>query len=330
MFQRIWHKHYPKQVPVEIDFEKITLPDILTRTAARFADRPAIYYEGMEISYGRLDELVNRMARSLKNMGVKKGERVAVLLPNIPQVIIACQAILRIGAVTAMNNPLYTESELTYQLNDTGAGCLITSDDNLQKALNLRKSTGIKTIITSGFDDLDLQNHHGSQTLPALPSGVYRLMEIIDSASSAPMPNEAKWDAVANIIYTGGTTGVSKGVMLTHANLSCNLQQYSRWMHNTIDGQESWPLVYPIYHSAGYTMHNTSIYAGWKMILVSKPTPEILAKIIKNTKPSLLPGVSTIFVGLLACKEFQELDLSHIKAFMTGGGPPDGAHTKTA
>jgi long-chain acyl-CoA synthetase len=225
------------------------------------------------------------------------------------------------GAVTAMNNPMYTESELTYQLNDTGASLLITTDDNLEKALNLRSRTGIETIITSAPEDYGPHGGKPQQPAPPMPPGVYRMLELIENAPPAPAGSTADWDAVANIIYTGGTTGVSKGVMLTHANLSCNLQQYSCWMHDTTAGEEAWPIVYPIYHSAGYTMHNSSIYTGWKMILVPRPTPETLVRTLKETRPTILGGIATIFVGLLANKDFCEMDLSFIKRFMTGGGP---------
>lgn len=321
MFRRIWHKYYPQEVPAEIDFEKITVPEFLTRSAEKFREHVAIYFDGAEMTYGQLDDLINRFARALLELGVKKGEKVAILLPNVPQVIIACQAVLRIGAITAMNNPLYTESELTYQLNDTGASLLIITDDNIEKALNLRRSTKVRTIITSALDDYAPEGSKTTSPSQPMAPEVFRFQRLITEVAPDPVANEARWEDVANIIYTGGTTGVSKGVMLTHENLSCNLQQYSVWMNDTIDGEESWPLVYPIYHSAGYTMQNRSIYGGWKIILVPKPTPDVMVKIIKETKPSILPGVSTLFVGLLAYREFREMDLSFVKAYMTGGGP---------
>ena len=321
MFSRVWHKHYPKEVPAEIAFEKITMPEILIRSAKKFHDRVAIDFQGAEITYRQLDDLVNRFSRALMELGVQKGDKVAVLLPNVPQVVIACQAILRIGAITAMNNPLYTESELTYQLNDTGACLIIVTDDNLEKALHLCSKTKIKTIITSALDEYAPPAGKAPTPVLSMPPNVFRFQDLMIKAAPDPVSSAARWEDVANIIYTGGTTGVSKGVMLTHANLSCNLQQYTVWMHDTVDGEESWPLVYPVYHSAGYTMHNKSIYTGWKIILVPKPTPELLVAIIKNKRPTILSGVATIFVGLLAFKEFREMDLSFIKAYMTGGGP---------
>ena len=321
MFKRVWHNMYPASVPCEIDFEKITIPEMLARTSEKFSDNTALSYEGRAISYRELNALVNRFAQALLNLGIGKGEKIAVLMPNAPQIVVACQAVLRIGAVTVMNNPLYTETELERQLNDSGATVLIITDETLEKALNLREKTAVRTIITSSLNDYAPTD--GNETPSPAPSApdLYRFLDLIDPVAPEPVANAAQWDDVANIIYTGGTTGVSKGVMLTHANLSCNVQQYSVWMHSTVDGEESWPLVYPIFHSAGYTMQNKSIYTGWKSILVPRPTPEILVDIIASQKPSLLPGVATLFVGLLHFEKFRQLDLSFIKAFMTGGGP---------
>jgi long-chain acyl-CoA synthetase len=321
MLERAWHKMYPANVPFEIDFEKITIPEMLARTSEKFPDNTAISYEGAAINYRELNNLVNRFARALLDLGIGKGEKIAVLMPNAPQIVVTCQAVLRIGAVTVMNNPLYTETELKRQLNDSGASVLIITDDALEKALNLREKTAVRTIITSSMADLGPTDDKGTQLQDLSIPDSYRFLDLIDQYPPEPVANAAQWDDVANIIYTGGTTGVSKGVMLTHANLSCNVQQYSVWMHNTVDGEESWPMVYPIFHSAGYTMQNKSIYTGWKSILVPRPTPEILVDIIAGQKPSLLPGVATLFVGLLNFEKFREMDLSFIKAFMTGGGP---------
>jgi long-chain acyl-CoA synthetase len=321
MLQRPWHKNYPPQVPPEISFEKITIPQMLIRTARKFPDQAAIYYEGNEISYRALENLVNRFARALLDLGVQKGDRIAVLLPNIPQIVVVCQACLRIGAITVMNNPLYTEFELTNQLLDSGASLLVTTLDHMEKVLNLRRKTNIKKIIFTHIKDYA----PGGANFNIIPlpddSDLYWFLALVKRFPHDPVADASEWNQVANIMYTGGTTGVSKGVMQTHENLSCNVQQYSVWLYDTIDGQESWPIIYPIFHSAGYTMQNKSIYTGWKSIFVSTPSPDVISGIIEDTRPTLLPGVSTLFVGLIHHPKFKELDMSSIKAFMTGGGP---------
>ena len=152
-FERIWYKSYPAGVPTEIHFDRISMPEVLTRTAQRFPDVTALIYMGKKISYATLDSLVNRFAKALTAIGVKKGDTVAMLLPNIPQVVIANYATWRIGAVASQNNPLYTERELTYQLDDADASVLITLDLLLPKALKIKPDTKVKHIITCHIND---------------------------------------------------------------------------------------------------------------------------------------------------------------------------------
>src|SRR5512133_2395012 len=152
-FERSWHRSYAPGVPREMDFDKITMPEALTRTAGRFPDRPALVFMGKKISYRELEALVNRFAAALTAIGVKAGDRVAMLLPNMPQFVIANYAALRVGAVTVMNNPLSTEEELAYQLNDSDSTVLITLDLRLPLALALRGKTGIRSIIACHITD---------------------------------------------------------------------------------------------------------------------------------------------------------------------------------
>jgi long-chain acyl-CoA synthetase len=320
-FERVWHKAYAPGVPAEINFEKITMPEVLARTAKKFPDKGAIFYEGRRITYREMDKYVNQVARAMKKLGVNKGDKVAFLLPNIPNTLIGCYGVLRIGAITVMNNPLYTERELEYQLNDTGVTIIITIDEALPKVLSLTNKTKITTIVTCGYNDFLPSTVGEEKASDPLPSNVYRFMEIMNACSDDPVENEPKWDDVANIIFTGGTTGVSKGVMLTHSNLSSNSQQYSVWLQGTVDGEERWLVLYPLFHSAGYMMASKAIYTGWETSFIPKPSPEAITKVIEITRPSFLPGVSTIFVGLLNNEKFQSMDISYIKGYLTGGGP---------
>jgi long-chain acyl-CoA synthetase len=143
-FDRIWHKSYAPGVSPEIEFEKITTAAALIRSAKKFPDHTAFIYMGRRFSYREMDALVNRFANALKDLGVKEGDKVGMLLPNLPQMIIACHATHRLGAVTAMNNPLYTEKEMAHQLKDCDARFLITLDLLLPRALALKGKTGSK------------------------------------------------------------------------------------------------------------------------------------------------------------------------------------------
>jgi long-chain acyl-CoA synthetase len=323
-FERIWHKHYPPGMPVEVEFEPITMPQVLTRTAARFPEKPALVFMGTVITYRELDQLVNRFARALARLGVKKNDKIAIILPNMPQIVIAIYGAFRIGAVNVMNNPLYTEKELTYQLNDSDSIVLITLDALFPMAKKLQETTGAKKVVLCSMADY-LPNPLKPMFPPAeIPAqdGVYRFMDLINAESDTPVAEQAGLEDLGVLIYTGGTTGVSKGVMLNHGNISYNTQQLRTWLKAFRDGEESTLGIFPFFHSAGWTglLHN-SIYAGWSDILVPRPEPDRILDLLEKLKPSILPGVSTIFVALLNNERFQKMDLSFLKVYMTGSAP---------
>jgi len=329
-FERSWHKSYAAGVPREVAFEKITMPEVLTRTAQRFPDRTALIFMGKKITYRELEALVNRFAKALTGLGVKAGDKVAMLLPNMPQLVIANYAAFRIGAIPVLNNPLYTEHELAHQLNDSDASVLIALDLRLPLAVKLKEKTGIRSIIACHITDY--LPFPGNKLLPYIhkdlylkvppEAGMYEFLPLFNQYPDTPVENAARWEEVGALMYTGGTTGVSKGVMMTHANISCNCQQLRASFPDAKDGEESILAVFPFFHSAGWTgMQNMSILAGWTDILVPRPDPQVIIEILKKFKPTLLPGVPTIYIGLLAREEFRKMDLSSVKAFLAGAAP---------
>ena len=170
-FERIWHGRYAPGVPRELDPEKITMPEILTRTAGRFPDRPALIFMGKKLSYRELEAQVNRFARALTAIGVKRGDKVALLLPNMPQFVIANYAALRIGAVAVMSNPLATEEELTDRLNESDSTTLVTLDLLFPRAFALKEKTGIRSIIACHITDY--LPFPGNKLLPYLQKALY-------------------------------------------------------------------------------------------------------------------------------------------------------------
>jgi len=329
-FERIWHKRYPPGVPAELVFDRRTMPEFLTRASERYPSRAAINYMGKLISFQELEGLVNRFAMALMDIGVKKGDKVAMLLPNIPQIVIANFATFRIGGVTAMNNPLYTERELLHQLNDAEAKVLITLDLLFPKVLNVWPETGIETVIVCHINDY--LPFPKKQLFPIVKKQMFRrvetranvheFMDLMNRYPPDPVKNAARWEDLGALLYTGGTTGVSKGAMLTHANLSSNVQQTRQFLPDFIDGAEQGLAIFPFFHSAGFTgVQNMCIYAGWTNILVPRPEPGIIIDLLKKYRPTLVPGVPTIFVGLLNHPKFHTLDLSCIKGFVAGAAP---------
>jgi len=329
-FERIWHKSYAPGVPPAIDPERITMAEALHRTAARFPERTAFYFMGRKISFRELESLVNRFARALAALGVRAGDKVATLLPNIPQHVIANHACYRLGAVTVMNNPLYSERELEYQLNDSDARFLVTLDLLLPRALKLRPTTKIETIIPCHINDYlpfpkkqlypFVKRKMYRKVVPA--PGVHLFLELIGQYPDDPVPIAARWEETAAILYTGGTTGAGKGAMLTHANICGVVQQFRAWFPDLKDGEDSLMGVYPIFHSAGYSVsQNLPIWAGWTSIMIPRPEPGIIIEMLKACRPGFLPGVPTIFVGLLNREVFRKMDLSYIKGFFAGAAP---------
>lgn len=333
---RIWHKAYNPQVPPSIAYENFTLSQALERSARNYPDQVALLMMGRKISYRELNALVNRFAAALQDLGVKKGDKVAILLPNIPQGFIACYAVFRLGAVVVMTNPLYTERELEHQLNDSDSTMAISLDLLIPRILKLKDKTGIKTVIACHIRDY--LPFPAKQLFPLIKKsmhrktgpgeGVYDFLDLIRKYPPGPragdeaLKAEVSFNDIAALLYTGGTTGVSKGVMLTHGNLSTNVQQLRAWTFDAKEGQESLMGIFPIFHSAGFTaVMNHCIYRGMTIILVPKPEPDGVLKMTRKYRPDYFPCVPTLYVGLLNHPEFPKTDFSFIKGCVSGAAP---------
>jgi long-chain acyl-CoA synthetase len=331
MEERIWHKSYPPGVPTSIKYEEVALPEALSRTAARFPEVTALILMGKKISYRELDGLVDRFAASLTRLGVKKGDKVAMVLPNIPQMVIGTYAVWRLGGVVVMNNPLYTERELAHQLNDSGSMMAICMDLLVPRMLSLRKQTGIDKIVSCHIRDY--LPFPLKQLFPFVKKELHRkpqpgdegVIEFLDLVREpAPkLKNESGYHDLAALLYTGGTTGVSKGVMLTQANLSVNVQQFKGLLQDMNEGAENVIGSLPFFHSAGFTAGmNTCIYRGFTCVLVPKPEVDVLIDVVKKYKPAIFGGVPTMFVGLLNSPRLPpKSELSFIKGCVSGAAP---------
>jgi len=330
MGDKLWHKSYAPNIPKSLDYEKVTISEALTRSAKNFPNHTALNYMGKKITYAELDRLVNSFARALQDLGIREGDKVGVCLPNIPQVIISNLAIFRIGAVTVQNNPLYTERELAYQLNDSDAKVLITLALLIPRIEKIKSQTKIEKIIVCHVNTY--LPFPKKQLFPLVKKDMYHKVipnedvkvfkDLINCYSSTPVKECSKWDEVGALIYTGGTTGISKGVMLSHSNLSCNVQQLVAWFPDLKPGEEKIVGNFPVFHAAGFTaIQNYVIWKAWENILVPRPEPKINIEILKKHRPTILPGVPTIFIGLLADPDFHKLDLSFIKGFFSGAAP---------
>jgi len=330
MQEKLWHKSYAAGVKKTIDYEKVTISEALTRSAKKFPEKTALNYMGKRISYQELNDHVNRFAKALKDLGINPGDKVGVCLPNIPQVIISDLAIFRVGAVVVQNNPLYTERELAYQLNDSDSKLVITLTLLVPRMETIKPKTQLQKII--GCHINSYLPFPKKQLFPFVKKDMYRKIvptedvlvfsDIISKYSPEPVEDKSDWDSVGAILYTGGTTGVSKGVMQSHSHLSSNVQQFVAWFPDLKLGEERLVGNFPVFHTAGFAaIQNLITWQAWEDIMVPRPEPQINIDIIKKYKPTFLPGVPTIFVGLLAEPAFRNLDLSCIKGFFSGAAP---------
>ena len=328
--EKLWHKSYASGVKPCLDYEQRTVSAALSRSARKFPNHTALNYMGKRLTYAELDRLVNAFARALSDSGIKPGDKVAVCLPNIPQVVIANYATFRIGAAAVQNNPLYTERELAYQLNDSDAKLLITLSLLLPRIEKIRNQIKIEKIIACNINDY--LPFPLKQLFPRVKRDMYRKVpktddildfrKVISRYPDTPMEDQSHWDELGALLYTGGTTGKSKGVMLTHANLSSNVQQFDAWFPELEPGAERLVGNFPIFHSAGFTaVQNYCLWRAYEIIMVPRPDPAINIRMIKKFRPTFLPGVPTIFVGLLDEPEFRKMDLSSIKGFFSGAAP---------
>jgi long-chain acyl-CoA synthetase len=328
---KCWLKSYEKGVPDKFNFEDICLPKILERTAAKFPNKMALLFEGYKVTYRELNDMVNRFAAALHSFGINEGDSVAILLPNLIPCVAAYYAILKIGGIAVMNNPLYSDRELIHQFNDSGSKALITIDLLGNRMIDVRTKTKIKQIIyTSIGDYLPFPKNllfpivAKKKKLAAdvkSSANVYKWKDVLTKSFPNPPEVELSFDDVAMYQYTGGPTGVSKGVMLTHGNLSKQVQQVGAWFP-AFDSDEIMLGALPFFHVFGLTTAmNLAIYLGWGDILVPKPQPEPLIQAIRKFKPTFVPLVPTMYIGILNHPHIDHIDLTSIKGCFSGSAP---------
>lgn len=329
--EKPWLKHYVNGVPENIAFEDVFLPDFLERWATKRPNENALVFQGYQMSYRELKDKVDRLATIFSHLGIKKGDRVAILLPNVIPCVISYYAALEIGAIVVMNNPLYSDRELEHQFNDSGATLLITLDLLCKRMIDLRQKTGVKHIIYTSIGDYLPFPKNFLFKLIAKKRGlaadikpgerIYNWKKILSEAAPEPPLVKMDFDDVAMYQYTGGTTGISKGAMLTHRNISYNAQQFSSWFPSLRGGKEKCLAAPPYFHAFGLSAAmNASIQNGWTQIVIPKPQPDELIQAIDKFKPTILYLVPTMFLGLLEHPDFDKTDMTFVKLCGSGGG----------
>ncbi len=328
-----WLDSYPPGVPEHVDVPAANLAALLDDAARDFPHAPALHFEGRTTSYAQLADQAWRLATALAGLGVGKGTRVGLILPNCPQAVIALFATLRLGATVVQNNPLYTERELAHQLGDAGVEVVVCLDLVYQKVKALRGQTAIReVIVTSVLDELPaIKRALAPYTKRGKAAGVAigrdepvrRWREVLGSAT-ARLP-EAAVDPdrdLALLQYTGGTTGISKGVMLSHANLRANVEQVRAWFPDADPGREVMMAVLPFFHVYGLTVCLLlGVRLGAALVLLPRFNLDGVLAAIDRFRPTLFPGVPTMYVAINNAVEKGGHDLSSIKACLSGAAP---------
>jgi long-chain acyl-CoA synthetase len=328
--EKPWYKSYVKGVPFNVDYQKVVLTEILTRTVTQFPEKPALIFLDSKVSYRQLNEMANRFANALIGLGIKPGDKVAMLMPNMPQLVAATYGAWRAGAVVVMNNPLYTDNELEFQFNNSESTVLVTLDLLGPRMIHLRGKTPIRHIVIAHIRDhlkfpkkqlLPILAKDKHKNIPLTPQ-VYEWTDLLKKSSTNDPRVPVGFDGLASLQYTGGTTGISKGVMLTHANLSINVQQVAAWFPGFARGTETQLGVLPFFHVFGLTTcMNLCIWNGWADVLIPRPEAQAILEAVQKYRVSFFPGVPTMFIATLNHPKIAKYNLESIRGCFSGAAP---------
>jgi long-chain acyl-CoA synthetase len=330
-----WLKTYPENVDWNAPLKGVPLQSLLEKTTADYGGRTCSNFMGKTLTYAQINGLANRVAAGLQKRGVRKGVNVGLLLPNSPTFIIAYYGILKAGGTVVNFNPLYTIDELSHQARDARLQMLVTLDlaALFPKAEALLGNNAVNSVVVAPFAPL----------LPGLKSLLFKLLKKKDVADWRSSPHSARIIAYDDLIdnngkpdpvaidpvndvavlqYTGGTTGIPKGAMLTHANLSINAQQAALWAPDLVQGGERVMGILPFFHVFAMTsVMNFAIAKAATMILVPRFALNEGLKLIRKVKPTVMPGVPTLYNALMNSPNLRPGDLASLKFCVSGGAP---------
>ena len=336
MEPRVWHRFYDPGVPPSLAFQNLPLPQWLERAVRQHGDRPALIFVNGRLTYRELKDQVDRLATALAAMGVVRESKVAIQLPNLPQFVIAYYAIQSLGAVAVPTNPTYTPREIEYQWNDAGCTVAVLADFIYEhRVKGIRDRLPVRHYIVASIPEylrfplnllapLKLKRQKPPLVARVAPGPNLHCFRALIRATSPHPPQVAlRMDDLSTLLYTGGTTGVSKGAALTHANLSYNVQQVRAWFAKAEDGREVMLGVLPFFHSYGLTVSmNLAVGLAAANVLIPNPRdiPNIVKSVIKH-RITLFPAVPATFQAICNYPNVSQLDLSSIKLCNSGSAP---------
>jgi len=331
----IWLKSYPAGVPAEIDMNEFSsIVAVLAKACERFRERPAFENMGKTLTYAEIDRLSAQFANYLiHDLKLKKGERVAIMLPNVLQYPIAIFGVLRAGLTVVNTNPMYTARELKHQLTDSGASAIVVLDNFAHTLAEVLKDTQVRQVITTGVGDLlgfpkgAIVNFVLKYIKKAIPDyridGAIRFGDALARGNGKSLPQiDIGHEDIAFLQYTGGTTGVAKGAMLTHGNLVANMQQSSAWLGTNVkEGSEAIITALPLYHIFALTANCLVFmkFGGVNHLITNPRDMPGFVKALAERRFTAITGVNTLFNGLLNTPGFDKVDFSNLHLSLGGG-----------
>jgi long-chain acyl-CoA synthetase len=328
-----WLKFYDAEVPPKLVIPPLTIPDLLRHAAEKYPKQTATVFMGARMNYRQLKQQVDRLATALHTLGIGQGDRVAIMLPNCPQTIIAYYATLSLGAVTVMTNPLYVERELEYQWRDSGVKAVISLDIFWPRIEAVRQKLPLENIILGGIQDympvakkllapLELRRQGKWVDVP-YSNSVHSFKKLLDRRSPQPLIVDLKPDDLACLQYTGGTTGMPKGAMLSHGNLVASLTQIRTFLlYEHRDAQDIGLGIMPFFHVYGMNgLMNLGIHLAATLVLIPQPEIKAIVDAIVAERPTFFTGIPALFVALNNYRNIDKVDLTSIKAVFSGAAP---------
>ncbi len=330
--QFAWEKHYPDGIAWQEHFHGKPLYTLLDDAARMWPENTALDFFGKTYSYAKLKEMVDRIARGLQGLGVVRGTRVGLFMPNCPQYVMTYYAALKAGATVVNFNPLYSGHEIEHQLKDAHVEIMVTV--NLRAIYTKLEpfigNSSMRKIVVCKFEEAMPMTKRAlfvaakQKDIAHPPHDTYHvfLNDLLDSPDLIVPPNILPDSQIAVLQYTGGTTGVPKGAMLTHSNLYINTLQCSRWMQGLKPGEEIMLAVIPFFHVFAMTVAlNLAIANGMMIVIHPKFDLKHVLSDISHKKPTLMPGVSTLYATINNARGLEKYDLRSIKYCISGGGP---------
>lgn len=319
-WRSLWEKHYDEGVPKNFEYPDYPLKWWFNKWAEEHPEKPYILMGDVSISYGSANDLARRIANALMGLGIKKGDRVAIMAPNVPQYVLCVQALFKFGAVEVPTNPLYTVPELDLQFKDSGTETVIVMAMFADKAIEILKdpNSPVKRVIVFQVPSGVVEVEQGE--------GIYDFNELVMAASNQEPDVEVFADDIARLQYTGGTTGIPKGCVLTNAIVFSQANRTATWTSGgfkLIPKEEMRTLcAIPLNHIYGYNANiNICLFTGGTIVLVAVPTPDNLLEAITRHKPNLWAAVPAMIIGLNNHPDIANADITSLKGIFCGSAP---------